>query len=344
MTIGKSLCVAAVVALSLSASALAQAGGGRTAPPNPCVPHMGPTPGPAPSPGPAPGPAPAPAPGSRSNPGGLTPRGGTTPGGLGGSTPGGGGGTTGPAGGGGFSFGGVTPRYGKKRRFNSEQAYWLGAIKLPWEGRTLPRRLTQGAEGHVYEGEEMTLDEAVRRGGDGQWKLEQRPTIVLTYNPNDRHHMNLVHKVSTNQDFVSASNYLNLVRINLEMVQGAAEKKRLGTRPAFHIYRSNGELVTTLHKVRDATPILEALSDLFPLEYGKGINQALEEMGAALAREAWVDDQIVRAEDRLIDPRTGSVDQKVREELRDLKHHRKELEEHKVKLARLLPKPEKEAG
>ncbi len=299
------------------------------------APSPSPAPAPAPSPSPSPSPAPTPGPG----PGGATPGvgpGGATPGfaGAGAATPGGAP-TAGPAGGGrgGPGRGGATPNLGKKGRFSNEQNYWLGVLKMPWDGTFLPKGNNEAG----YAGTQLSVDDAIRgKGGAGAWKLKKRPTIVFVYDPSEREHAKAAHDVEAFHDMKVAANYFNLVRLDVRTIEDKALLAEAANKPLFLLYGSSGERVSAVKAPKDAgRDVYKAVSPLLEAEYGMSAGEAVAKMGVILARQAWVKDEIKRHEAVVICPDCGKKNDSVCTSLEGLRKELKDLEANKEASARV---------
>lgn len=249
----------------------------------------------------------------------------------------GGGGTAGgPNGGGGVGRGGrggITPRGGKKGKFSTEQEFWLGVITLPWDGTFLPKGGEAG-----YAGTELTLDEAVKgQGGANAWKLLKRPTLVMAYDPSQPAHLKTAGAIEKDADLKVAAGYFNLKRIDVRSVTGKKSLPEPGKDIVFYVYRANGERVATVKAPTDIKEVMKAIEPVFVSDYENPASNAIKEMGALVARRAWVADEIKRHETVVICPDCGKRNITVADRLVELRKEDKDLVAKMDLLAKVRP-------
>lgn len=266
---------------------------------------------PAPSPAPAPTPAPVPG-GGNTLPGGTTPkhgaRGGTTPGT-------------------GRGHGMGRPRVGRLKVDRMTRAM-LGAVRLEWQAGFLPKNSTNG-----YDGSEYSIDEAVKGfGGDSAWALEDKPTLVMVYDPSRSDDMIFITNLDDDRSFVAASYYFNLIRVDVRSITDDEKKKKLKKGHQLLVYDAAGKRTNVIKGKASPNSVVKKLQKRIEADYGRSGRLAISEMESVLARKAVLKSQLKIQEGKLIDPETGRTNQRAedrirlfRRELKGLKNEERDL-------------------
>jgi len=235
----------------------------------------------------------------------------------------------------GSGYGAVARR--KKVRFSAEQRYWLGAVKLPWEGRFLPE---QGGQG--YDSTEMSIEDAVSsRGG---WRKENPtlPTIVCVYDPSSSVHMTDLLKVSEDRKFVSAARYFHLVRVDVRSIRDDGRWGGL-KRAAFLVFGRDGKPAGIVRVAEGYRAFRAPFERVFRADFRRSADQAVRDMGAVLARRAWVEAEIEQQAGMLCDPISGELRPRVRDRIAVRKAELRSLKQHEAKLLESPRERESEA-
>lgn len=264
-----------------------------------------------------PAPAPRPVPKPRVRGGGVTSRGGASGGAT--QTPGKGHGHT-------------PTRLKNKRSFNDRTTRaLLGAVVLEWQAGFLPKQRRAG-----YESREYSIDQAVRGlGGDSAWALENRPTMVMLYDPSSTPDMLFISALDDHPRFVAASYYFNLVRVDIRTIEDDDKKKKHKRGQRLVVYNTAGYRKSTIQGPVSAASVVKKLQAVIRDDYGRSGKEAIRDMEDVLARKAVLKNQLKLQEARLIDPRTGRRNQGVSDRLRRIRRELRAIDaERKALVAR----------
>jgi hypothetical protein len=187
-----------------------------------------------------------------------------------------------------------------------------------------------GEEG--YGDRELTMDEAVARGG---WAKRKLPTLVFVYDPSEKNDMAALQAISADSDFVAASHFFNLVRLDRRSVKDKDLAKSLGEDHGFVSYRANGTRIGDAKKARTAKDVLKIMSPAFEKDFVTSMDSSVALMRAVLARRAFLEDEIKRHEAVVICPVTGITQHDVKEELVGFRKELGDLKIHEERLTTL---------
>ena len=179
----------------------------------------------------------------------------------------------------------------------------------------------------------MALEQAIKNRK--AWKIKDRPTIVLLYDPSKKDHMKSLSKVSKDRSFVSASHYFNLLRIDVRTINDRKVRKGIGKDAMYVLFQANGDRVAAVKKPMSGKPFTKHFDKIMLSDFGKSRQKCIASMGAVLAREAWVEDEIKRHETVLIDPLSGKVQENIKKAIADYRKELKDLKLHQDILVRL---------
>lgn len=230
----------------------------------------------------------------------------------------------------------TTPAHGLGKK-NSSTRFFYGAIKLAWEGSFLPRPTTDG-----YEGRELDFGEAARGlGGPSRWKLRDRPTLVMVYDPSSKNDIAVVGQIDERPNFVAAAQFFNLVRVDRRSIQNkqTLEPFRKGIR--FLLYHADGTPAGMVKDRGSSRKLLAGMSSVIRRDYGRNGKKLIKEMLTNTSRMAWVKKTIELNEPHLVCSCCGEKDKRVRKTIVTL--HRA-LEDLKTKKRSLLRRRPAEGG
>lgn len=190
---------------------------------------------------------------------------------------------------------------------NGTARYWFGAVRLRWEGTFLPRPTGGG-----YESRELAFDEAVRGlGGDSSWKLKDRPTLIMVYDPSSKKDINLAGLVEQNTDFVAASKFFNLLRIDRRSIQDKKLAKKFKKEARFLLYTAKGVPAGSVRDNGTARKLIAAMKPIISKDYGTKASKAIANMATVLSRKAWIKETIRINEHNVICADCGKKDERV---------------------------------
>lgn len=190
----------------------------------------------------------------------------------------------------------TTPRMSPRSKKGSSTRFFYGAIKLPWQGAFLPKPASKG-----YEGRELDLTEAARGiGGDHAWKLKDRPTLVMVYDPASRNDLAVAGRIEERPDFVAAAQFFNLVRLDKGSITNKETRKPYEKGVRFTLFHADGTPAGTLKDPGSARKLLSAMTPIITKDYGSNGKKLLRQMLETLNRQAWLKKTLKMNEGRVI--------------------------------------------
>ncbi|MAG55416.1 MAG: hypothetical protein CMJ83_03910 [Planctomycetes bacterium] len=210
----------------------------------------------------------------------------------------------------------------------------MGALRLGWDTRGLPRGRTRG-----YEGEEVGLDKAVLgSGGTFAWSLKKRPTLVFIYNPHTRADISSLYRFESEGWFVASSRFCDLVRVDVSQV------KDKGT---LELYKKGGTLVlycSERHRYQSLSgnklrggQVARNVAALIQHELGRPGWQAITKMADLTRKRVAIQTRKQIEERKLIDPKTGKTNAATMVRIRGLSQELKDLEQAEHGLLKRKP-------
>lgn len=236
----------------------------------------------------------------------------------------------GTSGGRGAPGGGAPSRGGKygpyKGKTDRTSKYWLGSINLPWEGSFLP-----SVEKDGYAGRELGVDEAVANAKEG-WKLADRPTMVLVYDPSQRTHVVAMGRAEDDASFVSAARFFNLVRVDVRTIRRSEEAGRYAGEAVFLVYDADGKRQARVETPRHGGELVEVMKPVIEQDYGTSASALMAKMGTLISRKAALERRMEKHQRNLFDPATGKRRPEVAAEVKKIEAEIKKLDAAQKKL------------
>ena len=158
----------------------------------------------------------------------------------------------------------------------------------------------------------MSFDEAVAASAKRtDWNLEKRPTLIFVYDPSKKNHVAAMGQVDKDPAFVSASQFLNLIRIDVRTIKTKMIAKNFGKKPVFLIYDMSGKLRARVEKPRTPNHLLAKLKPIIESDYGRRSSVLISRMVAVLARQKYIVTQLTDEVKLITDPKTGKRNEKI---------------------------------